>query len=242
MKVGQATFLSDSTIHQGRVDLVARSSDLDQELLASLAEWTPGYWEVSQQRRECINFFRPCAKRLAISRSVFSRSDFGRTQAVRVTTSAVVFEPEHLAGFHNNVVLFANAIRTRGALFVQQAPVNSELPILNLPDRSIFKPEDYAGTIVAVEPEKIVRAIEIHRQVAIIGVTDPMRFLCALLAQLPVEQRFETSFSTGLDISDRRPFNLQFFSVASADLKKELVQAQVRMISLESLFATGSYR
>ncbi len=240
MKVGQATFLSDSTINQGRVDLVARSSDLDQRLVASLSNWIPCYWEMSQQNFECFNFFRPCAKKLAVSRSVFSRSDIGRTEAIRLTTSTVVFEPGHLAGFHDNVVLFANAIRTRGALFVQQTAVNTELPILNLPDRSIFKPADYAGNIMDVEPEKIVRAIEIHQRVAIIGVADPMRFLCALIAQLPVERRFETSFSTGLDISDRRPFNLQFFSVASADLKKELVQAQVRMISLESLVATGS--
>lgn len=233
MKVCQAVFVSDSTKRDGSQYLLSRSRGIDGRLVEQLIPWIPACNEMVDDQSESINFFRPAMNKLALSRSVNARPASRQIEGSRLVTTTIVLELNQLSGFENNAALFANVVRSMGHLYLQPC-VGPELPALDVPDHSIRKAADCLGNNNPSQAESISRAVNIHKQVAIFGQIDPIAWLCSFLSFLPIEQRWQTSFSTGLKVDNQRPFHLHFFRDESPWLLKELVQAQIRTISLES--------
>ena len=231
MKVCQAVFVSDSTKRDGSQYLLSRSRGIDGRLVEQLMAWIPACNELVDGQTESINFFRPAINKLAFSRSVNAHPANRQIEGSRLVTTTIVLELNQLSGFENNAALFANVVRSLGHLYLQ-ACVGPELPVLDVPDHSIRKVADCLGNIDPSQAESISRAVNIHKQVAIFGNIDPIAWLCSFLSLLPTEQRWQTSFSTGLRVDSQRPFNLHFFREETPWLSKELVQAQIRTISL----------
>jgi len=232
MIVEQATLRSDSRYHDGQAVLVAKSPGIDENLAARLGQWTPGCWDMPERQPDCVHFYRPIKNKLVVSRSIHSHLGRGRNGHQTVLTSATVVETNQLEGYHHNAVLFANTMLSMGNLHLLADEI-LKLPSLEVPDGTFFTAEDCFAEMDPRRVDSISRAIEIHKQVAIFGVPNPLGFLGGFLGMLPNEQRLRTSFTTGSGLSKQRPFNLHFFATENADLKKELVQAQIRTISIE---------
>ncbi len=232
LQVEQAIFTSASARQTGNCDLVARSPGVDENLAKQLLAWCPAFWDLAEQQRESLHCFLPTPDRIAVCRSVYSRSEYGRAEGGRLTTLVVVATPEQLAGYEHNIVLFTTMIRSMGYLTLPGDPA-APLDRLEIPPRTMFTGAECVAPLDPSIAAKIVRAIDIHKKVAIFGRVDPLQFLCSLLAQIPAEQRWQTSFCTALKVTERRPFQLHFYPAESPTLKKDLVLAQVRTITLE---------
>jgi hypothetical protein len=232
MHVEQAMFTSANARQLGHCDLVARSPGVDDGLAKKLMSWTPAFWDLNERQTESLNFYLPMPDRLVLCRSVYARSEYGRAEGGRLITLAVIFEPAQLVGYEYNVVLFATTLRSMGLLTLPTDP-SAKLGRLEVPAWTLLTGTESVAPLDSNTSAKILRAIDIHKKVAIFGRIDPLQFLCSLLAQIPVERRWQISFSTALKVSEMRPFHLHFFPAENPDLKKELVQAQVRTMTLE---------
>jgi hypothetical protein len=115
---------------------------------------------------------------------------------------------------------------------VLQTRGNPGLPMLEIPDRYLLGTSERSCPQWLGEFEKIVRAVQIHRQVMLIGKPDPFEFLGSYLAALPSEQRMQYSFASGLSIQEDRPFNLQFFTESTPMLERQFASLQLRTINL----------
>jgi hypothetical protein len=236
MKVEQTIWRADSRLDDGRVFLIAKSRGIDDNLSAKLAQWTIDCFDLSDRQSDCICFYRPAKNKLVVSRSIFAQWGRGDTDRRVSTTMACVIDADQLEGYNHNAILFTNAMLSTGNLHLPETE-RTTLPSLEIPNRSLFTAEDCFDEMEPRKVESIARAIEIHKQVAIFGVSSPPAFLGSFLGMLSREQRLRISFTTGARLNSQRPFNLHFFASEDADLKRELVQAQIRTISVQPAMA-----
>lgn len=232
LQLDQAVLLSAGARHSGQRDLLSRTAGVEDAIAKRLLQWTPAFWDLSEQQRESWQVFPVAAERLALCRSVYSHSEYGRAEGGRLLTLVVLVDRQQLEGFHHNIVLFTTLLRSEGGLTLP-ANLNEPLQQLTLPAGTLLTAADGVGTLDPNTVAKIARAIDIHKKVAIFGQVDPLCFCAALLEQFPPEQRWQTSFCTALKVSEHRPFQLHFYPAENPNLKKELVQAQVRTITLD---------
>ena len=231
MKVGQAIVSSISSKSRLQNEIVRRSSDIDDRLAQALCDWSPCRCQLSFGEKESYNFFQPDDNKLAIARSVGGQLEHSRYGSRHIVSQIVVLDREQLSGYRDNIVLVARVLNSMG-LLTMRLRFPEELPPLELPDYSLLAPDEFKRPELANETQKILRAIDIHHQVVILGLDDPLAFLCAFLANVPAPQRSQISFATGLKLVEGRPFNLQFFSEADIALEKILASRQLRTISL----------
>ena len=231
MQVGQAIVSSIASKSRVQNEIVSRSSEIDDRLARALCTWSPCRGQLAFGRTESYNFFRPDDKTLAIARSMRGELEHSRYGGRHIVSQVVVLDREQLSGYHDNIVLLVRMLNSMGLLSLRLR-IPDQLPSLELPDYSLPAPDQFERADLAAETQKILRAINIHQHVVILGLENPMAFLCAFLADIPATQRLKISFATALSLTDERPFNLQFFYEADCALERELASRQLRTISL----------
>lgn len=231
MQVGQAIVSSIASKSRYQNEIVSRSNEIDDRLAKALCNWSPCRCQLAFGQSESYNYFHPDENTLAIARSTGGELENKRYGGRFVVSHVVVVDREQLKGYHDNIVLLARMLNSMGSLSLRLR-IPNQLPSLELPDYSLPDPDDFERPELAAETQKILRAIDIHKQVVLLGLENPMPFLCSFLANVPTEQRLHISFATGLKLADERPFNLQFFYEADCALARELASRQLRTISL----------
>jgi hypothetical protein len=106
--------------------------------------------------------------------------------------------------------------------------------MLEVPENAFLELGDLTLAEYAGETKKITHAIEIHENVAIVGLQNPVQFVCSFLADLPINQRLNFSFATGLKITDDGRYTIQFFADEEPGFLQELASRQRRTIFLGS--------
>lgn len=231
MQLGQVIIASVDSKTEQKNEWVSRSANIDDQLTETLCRWSPGQQELASGQTESINFFPTKCGKLALSRSVVGGLESGRGGGRRTISYIAVIEPNQLNGYHNNAVLLTRVLQSMGMLFLQTG-ATATLPELQLPDCSYVKSENHFHSGSSGDFEKVVRAIEIHHQVVIIGQPNPLAFLGEFLGTVPLANRHRISFATGMNLSEERPFILQFFRELNPSLEKQLASRQLRVISL----------
>ena len=231
MQVGQAIVASIASKSRFQNEIVSRSSEIDDRLAKALCTWSPCRTQLAFGKTESYNFFRPDDNTLAIARSMGGELENSRYGGRHIVSQVVVLDREQLSGYHNNIVLLTRMLNSMGLLSLRLR-IPDQLPSLELPDYFLPSPDAFDRPELAAETQKILRAIDIHHQVVILGLQDPMPFLCTFLADIPAEQRLQISFATALKLVEDRPFNLQFFTEADCALERELASHQLRTICL----------
>lgn len=233
MKLEQLLFVSATVEDADRICLAGRSEYVDVSLTEKVVHWIPQRWELAQRHVEAISFFRLDEDQFAISRSVRGIMDLRGHGEKQLVTSVVVVSREQLSAYDNNAAVLASIVLTHGGLHLP-IHMEKELPEFDIPDRTVMMPvmSDHAQRIK--ELDSISRAIEIHHQVAIIGLFDPLDYVSGHLALLSSDDRLDTSFSIGLDVAPHRPFQLQFFRGIDSAVQKDLARQQIRTISLSA--------
>jgi len=212
-------------------ELISRSNNIDDEIAKALCERVPSRGQLTLDQSESVSFFELNGDQFALSRSVPGRIEGSRSGGRQTVSHIIVFDRAQLQGYQNNVVLLLRVVRSMGLLILQTS-MPKELPLIDIPHQSFQEPNGFSRSELAKETERIVRAIDIHKRVVILGLLDPLSFLCAFLAELPLEERTQISFATGMNVVDEKPFDLQFFPRAETELDKELASRQLRTISL----------
>lgn len=236
MNFPMAVFVSAVDKGRDQIGLVGRSPSVDDETVKAIVPWIPRRWELAQCHAEAQSFFRVDAERFALTRSVKGRIDVGGRGEKQLVTSAILVTQDQLEVFQANAAILAMVAQTYGGLLLptQFHPV---LPELSLPDSTLLTPRILDPSARMKEVEMVVRAIGIHQRVAIVGLHHPLRYLAGYLSLLSPEDRMNLRFTVGLDVSDQRPFDLQFFRGTDLSMLDELVRLQVRTISLEETLA-----
>ena len=106
--------------------------------------------------------------------------------------------------------------------------------MLDVPENPLVQMGEIPHSDFSGQTEKVVHAIEIHEKVMILGLNNPLAFLCSFLADLPISNRLRFSFATGLEVKNERRFSMQFFPNEDPGLLQELASRQLRTISLSS--------
>lgn len=220
--------------------IVSRSAGIDDQLAESILRWSPCGNDLAFGTSESINFFHPDGKTLALSRSVIGERQKSRDGGRHIVSNVVVFKREQLEGYHNNVVLLTRMLRSMGGLILQ-TDLQEEMPTMDVPDETFFETPAFVREEYAQATEKILHAIDIHHQVVIVGLKDPLEFLSRFFSDVPLAKRLQISFATGLNSNSERPFALQFFAETDDVLEKEFASRQLRTIALHSNLVTTDY-
>ena len=214
-------------------ELISRSVNIDDELGEALCRWSPSRNELAYGIRQSINFFQPDADTFALSRSVIGGIEDNRDGDREIVSRIILFDREQLSGYHNNIGLVAHVLGTNGRMILPTS-VSNELPMLEIPASAFLEKAEFSRPGFDCETERIVHALDIHRRVVIVGLNNPLPFICSFLADIPTSTRLDFGFATGLKIKDDRPFPIQFFPESDPALMQDLASRQVRTISLES--------
>ncbi len=232
MQIEQAVVSSVDSRTDQKNEVVSRSPNIDDKLGRNLCDWSPSRLDLAFGQTESLSFFPTDNGKFAISRSVIGGLQSSRCGGRRIVSYIVLVDPTQLSRYRNNAVLLTRVLLSMGKLLLQTNG-NPKLPLLDIPDRNLLEPSVTNCPELAIETEKIVRAIEIHRQVVIIGKPNPVTFLGEFLAELPLKDRTRYSFTTGLNVVEERPFTLQFFPEATSVLEKQFATLQLRTINVK---------
>lgn len=232
MLVRQARVASPSSRILKRNEVISRSENIDDELALALCKMSPGRNELGFGIQQSINFFQPAPDTFALSRSV-GGLECDRRGGRRIVSQVILFDRDQLDGYNNNIALVAHVLQTSGLMFLEESSPDT-LPLLEVPDQAFGTLSDFSRDEFSAETERIAEAVDIHDRVVILGLQNPISFLCSFLADLPQSGRLGISFATGLKILDQRPFSLQFIPAVESDVLDELTRRQIRTISLES--------
>jgi hypothetical protein len=238
MRVRQAIVSTPDSRALKQNKLVAKSDSIDSELEELLCCWSPQRNDLALGTSQSISFFQPRTGTFVLSRSVLGSNFAGAHQ---VMTHAILFDLDQLRSYRNNIALVFHVLRSQGLMSFQASP-SERLPMLKVPEQAFEELGELTRAEYSVETEKISHAIEIHKNIVVLGLDSPLRFLCSFLAELPVAERLDYSFATGLKVSDERRFTFQFFPHEKPDLLQELARQQMRTISLGSKSPSGLSR
>ncbi len=232
MQLRQAIVSSPGSRALKENELVSSSDGIDDALVKAICRWSPGRSGLSYGQKQSINFFQPDPDTYALSRSV---GELGRLQedGRRIISKVVLFELSQLELYRNNIALLSYVLQSSGLMNLQ--PFSAEvLPLLEVPDRAFASLGELARSEFAGETERVGHAVALHHRVVVLGLANPLAFMCSFLASHPMCDRLRYSFSTGLKVEEERQFSIQFFPESDPDLVRELAGQQIRTISLDS--------
>lgn len=213
-------------------ELISRSDGIDDHLANVLCQLSPGRSGLGLGRKQSINFFQLDANTYALSRSaggLGTDQDVGR----RVFSKIILLSAEQLGAYRKNVAILFHVLQSAG-LMILSPSFPKKLPMLEIPDRGFEALAELAWPGYSVEPKQIAQAVALHHRVVVLGLNQPISFLCSFLSAIPETERLNFSFATGLKVDDELPFSLQFFPESEPDLIKELATRQIRTISLDA--------
>jgi hypothetical protein len=241
MLVSQAIVSTPSSRALKQNELVSSTDSIDDELAQLLCHWSPQRNDMAYGQSQSINFFQPASDTFAISRSFFGELDSNLDGGRRIVSHFVLFDREQLSGYHNNIALVVHVLRSHGSMLFQ-TNVPERLPMLEVPELAFVEMGEFSRSDCSAETERIAHAIDIHGEVVILGLKNPIAFLCSFLADFPRSQRLDFSFSTGLKVSNERRYTIQFFPVEEPGLLQDLANRQLRTISLDCKQGTAQAR
>ena len=219
MKISQAIYTSANAELCRGYHLVSRSPGLDEQVAQSLCRWSPSHGCLSEDRAdaESLNFFQASPDWFVLSRSVYGCPEFSQRGGLRLVTISLVFHASQLACYENDVIACARIALSTGLLMLPLTTPD-RVPQIDFPDRS------QRPTGVSVDPSAIADVLKTSRQVALVGVDDPLAILSGLFKNVEPLERLKISFATGLKPSAQRPFRIQFFPSADRKQQNDLIR------------------
>ncbi len=229
MLIEQAVFTSVNVNQLKGYQLTGRSGGIEDRLAQALCRWSPshgGLWGTNEQA-ESINFFQIGSDWHVLSRSIFGGPEYSRRAGQRVYTKIMAFGRKHLAAFQHNCMALARTAQSLGLLTLDSMTPQT-LPPIELPDQP-FVADNRVEKMSALEG-RIANLVENELPVAVIGVNHPIKFMTQFIPKLPISLRLKLSFCTGLNLTEQRPFAIQFFPECNSRLKSQLSRLQISTV------------
>ena len=213
MRLEQAIFTSIQGSRLDGYQLAVASSGISADLERELTVWGPAHDSLWDTRRDArsVNFHPLSGNNYCLSSTTLAGAEYSGRGGGRIYSQMFVLPQEALAHFANDPFLVLRALSAAGRLVVlDRIPRTlSSVPLLG---RSETADAVVAQDVVEEVGEKIfhdlVEAVSGTARVAALSSGHVERLFQAILHALPIEQRLNVSFTTGLKDSPRRPFKL----------------------------------
>jgi len=254
MQVDQISYGSAKRRNMKGYQIIGKSHAIDSSLSSVFCRWAPSHNALDSPPGEAIenawafSFFPLSETRFAIARSVHGGPEYSGRGGLTVTTNALLMTREQLGQYDNHAV---DAGRTALALGHLILPGNNAeaLPTVTMPKTplSFRLPEsDWTDTATPRLPGHVVQwvarescsLLRDDQRVIIVGPCDPLPIVTLVFDQLSPAERLGVSFASGLTLSKRREFRLQFtYQEMTVKLQKDMERSGVAVIDLVRVLA-----
>ena len=229
MLVEQATFASTNTSRFSGYQLVGRSPGVDDQLAQALCRWSPGHGGLLNHRveSESLSYFQATEHWHVISRTVYGGPEHGMRSGRQLVTKFVALSRQQFQTFEYNAIAVAQTLMSMDDLHLEFSLSRSDR--IELPDQPVIHVDLFTDTMTPCEG-RLANLLGNGLPAAIIGEKAPVEFLKGFLPKLPEDLRALASFATGLELTEQRPYLVQFFPEVDVALKNRLRQLQISSI------------
>jgi hypothetical protein len=212
-RVEQAIFTSIRGERMAGYQLTSRSSGIDDETAQLLSNWGPAHDALeSRLGRSSLNVHPVGENQICISFTQLAGAEYSGRGGGRVYTHSFLIEREALAPFQFNPFQVFRAFRSAGRTQPrrQPPPALDTFPLVGRASQHSVATRCDAQALFDDETcEKLIWALSAGQPVYLAADDSPEAAVEVALSLLAEEERAEVSFTTGLRISPRRPFQLQ---------------------------------
>ena len=213
MQIEQAIFTSARTARAVGYQVVAASSGISSADLEEIAVWSPSHDSLVERGPSATstNFWRLASGNYCVSRTTTSGGEYSGRVGPRVYTQCLIPSIDVLSKFANNPFALLRAAMVQGALEVYDDPPRQLEPIKLAGRAAAVDQTALAEVLGELGPRAVAALVDTalkQNRVALVSRHARPALIAALLNCLPVECRLDFSFSTGLELSPRRPFRI----------------------------------
>ncbi len=239
MLIEQAIFTSRQTDRASGYHLVATSPGVSDDDAHMLSAWGPSHDSLCDRGSASLNFFALPSGDYCVSRTQSVGGEYSHRGGEEIYTQCLIVAPAIMDRFAWNPFALIRAALGDGRLVaLEQIPRVLEAFRLRggaspLDDQLQRRWLRELGPRTAVA---MVDAVVSHAPLAVVSRVLPRKLLDGLVQCLPVAARHELSLSTGLRISSRRSFRVQYLSGADqSELRRLTRQHNLYLFSAEAV-------
>ncbi|MGE0535475.1 MAG: hypothetical protein AB7O68_10920 [Pirellulales bacterium] len=210
--IEQAIFTSARTARAAGYQVVAASPGVGSADLEEIAVWGPSHDSLVDRGpgATSTNFWRLSSGNYCVARTTTAGGEYSGRVGPCVYTQCLIPPVEVLLKFANNPFAVLRAAMVQGALEVYQE-VPRQLNPIRLAGRAAAVDQTVLAEVLADTGARSLAALvdcvlKSGRLAVVSNAKSPL--IAALVNCLPIECRLELSFSTGLEVSPRRPFRI----------------------------------
>lgn len=223
MPIEQAVFTSVKSPRYAGYQLAGRSPGIPPEDTSELTSWCPSHDSLLADGPDAvsINFHRLPSGRCCVSRTALAGSEYSG-RGWQVYTQCLIVQPEIFQRFANHAILFFQAALAGGHVCVlKQVP--EELPTFELGGRGAAIDQRAIERVLGeIGPRRLAVLLSSALGTDALGVVHKVHgvsLFSALLSCIPVGDRMDFTFSTGLRYSSQRPFRWISLNQDPADVR-----------------------
>ncbi|MGV3482850.1 MAG: hypothetical protein ACO1RT_00380 [Planctomycetaceae bacterium] len=234
----QAVFTSSDRGPIRGYQLVAKSSGIDRDLSQELCRWAPTRTACETPDDWTLNCFPATDDLVAVTRTTMGGPEYSGRGGTQVVTLMLVLCAEELESYDFNPVSFARTAMAMGCL---RLPLDWEAELLSpvsLPAYPLVGEVGRRSESHSCDEHEwlsqVTSLLEEGRRVAVVGPIDPFAAADRVIRNLPVHRRPNLSFTTGLEPSIRRPFQLHFFESVDSTRQRALDSQNIACVSVSA--------
>lgn len=239
MLIEQAVFTSARTDRAEGYQLVARSPGVVEADAREISVWCPSHDSLFEDGADAVsvNFFHLPSGAYCISKSEPAGAEYSGRRGAQVYTQCLVVSPEVLSRYGNNPFAVMTAAFAQGSLRIYDE-LPKELEPFRLPgraaavDQSVFlqlQTDPGPGWVA-----RLLGLLLAAQPIAIIGHAQPACLLAGLLNCLPPSCRLQSSFTTGLKYSPRRPYKVYCVPTHQPEQRRSLRHHDIEIVDLSA--------
>lgn len=232
--VEQAIFTSIRGERMAGYQLTSRSPGIDDATAVQLSNWGPAHDALeSRLGRSSVNSHALDSDRVCISYTQLAGTEYSGRSGGRVYTNSFLLQRGALAPFQFNPFLLLRAFRGAGRTQPRRNPPET-LEVFPLVGRASggSSQSPLRSALDEASCEKLLWALAAGQPVYLAG-DEPLESLFEeALHLLPLEDRAEISFTTGLRISPRRPFQFQAIPIDAVLIRQLQRNEQAVVVQL----------
>lgn len=227
LSVEQAIYTSSGRGATKGYQLVSKSAGIDRGVCQELCRWAPTRSPSEAAGDWTLNCFPIRDEFIAVTRTTIGGPEYSG-RAMQVVTLILVLRIEQLERYAFDPLSLAHTAMALGGLRLPLDLESEPLPPVFLPTDPIVLPRRHPGDAGdrgdahADLLDQVSGLIQEGRRVAITGAADPIASVDRLIQRLPHDSRRRFSFSTGLEFSLQRPFQLHFLPAVDLPTQRRL--------------------
>jgi hypothetical protein len=234
MRVQQALFTSAQTQRGRGYHLVARSEGINEDLARDLSQWSPSHASLlgSHTSASSVSCHPVADDWIAVTRTVYGGPEYSHRGSLQVVSRILVLRREQLAGYACHALSLVRVALSLGFLGLLDEP-SAVLPTLELPETSTIGRSCGSATLGnAATMQEILGMLQRNQRLALIGARNPLQSIDSLLRALPIGQRLDISFTSGLRPARQRPFRLHLLPEADTKMRTLLTSHGIHCVTL----------